>query len=279
MPRLRMNRYLFLRRSVQILILLLFMAGNRYGWPVLRGDLSSSRLFGTVPLSDPYALLQVAFTGTMVGTEALLGGLIVVLFFVTIGGRAFCGWICPLNMVTDLAGSVESTFAIERRHQLLSVSRKARYWTLGLGLVLSSVLGIAAFEWISPVSMLHRGLLFGMGSGWAVIAAVFLFDLVLVRQGFCGHLCPLGGFYSLIGRASIVRVRHDADRCTRCMQCVAQCSEPQVLPMVGKQSAFVSSGECTNCGTCIDVCPDDAMKFGLRFSAKARERAYKEEWP
>ncbi len=268
---LRRNRYLLLRRAVQVLVLLLFAAGNGYGWKVLQGDLSSSRLLGMVPLSDPYALLQVAFTGAVIGTEALLGGLLVVLIFAVVGGRAFCGWICPLNIVTDLAGSVRRAAGFDATPAPLVISRKARYWTLGLGLVLSSVLGIASFEWISPVSMLHRGLLFGMGAGWTVIGAVFLFDLFVVRQGFCGHLCPLGGFYALIGRASIVRVRHDADRCSRCMQCVERCPEPQVLPMVGNRSGFIASGECTNCGRCVDVCPDDAMEFALRLAGTTRQ--------
>ncbi len=271
MPRLSANRYLLLRRTTQVLVLLLFLAGNGYGWGMLQGDLSSSRLFGTIPLSDPYALLQIAFTGTIVGSQALLGGVIIVLFFALVGGRAFCGWICPVNMVTDLAESIRGSAAPAGTPGPIVVSRKVRYWTAGLGLLLSSLLGIAAFEWISPVSMLHRGLLFGMGAGWMVIAAVFLFDLVLVRQGFCGHLCPLGGFYAVIGRTSVVRVRHDVARCTRCMQCLKHCPEPQVLPMVGKRNGFVTSGECTNCGRCVDVCPDEAMHFALRLPGRTRE--------
>jgi len=47
----------------------------------------------------------------------------------------------------------------------MTLTRQTRYWVLGLGLVLSAVLGIAAFERISPISMLHRGVIFGMGAG------------------------------------------------------------------------------------------------------------------
>ena len=68
-----------------------------------------------------------------------------------------------------------------------------------------------------------------MGMGWTLVAAVFLFDVFAVRNGFCGHLCPLGAFYSLIGGSSMVRVRHSKEQCTRCMECVESCPEPQVL--------------------------------------------------
>jgi len=258
----RTYKYLLLRRLLQVSLLLLFLAGNLYGWNILQGNFSSSRLFGIIPLVDPFALLQIMATGTRVSAQALLGGGIIFVFFALFTGRAFCGWICPINMVTDLANVTGQR--IIRHVPGREINRNARYWVMGLSLVLSALLGVAAFEWISPIGALHRGLIFGMGMGWTVIVAVFLFDALVVRNGFCGHLCPLGAFYSLIGRARAVRVVHISDRCTRCMRCIENCPEPQVLPLVGKEDGAVISGECTNCGKCIEVCPDRAMYFGFR---------------
>jgi len=272
MPMIMVNRYRILRRVVQISVLSLFVAGNAAGWTVLQGNLSSSLLFGTVPLADPFALLQILAAGTMVAGQALLGGGIVLLFFAAIAGRAFCGWICPVNIVTDLADTVSGATAGGQWSPRMS--RSTRYWVLGLSLALSALLGIAAFEWISPIGALHRGIIFGMGLGWTSVAAVFLFDVFMVRNGFCGHLCPLGAFYSLAGGRSAIRVFHSAERCSQCMRCVESCPEPQVLPMVGKSDGAVTSGECTNCGRCIEVCPDRAMRFGIR--AQVIDRGPKE---
>jgi len=266
------NRYLVLRRLVQVSILLFFIAGNALGWKVLRGNLSSSRLLDAVTLADPFALLQIFATGTMVSVEAMLGGGIVLVLFAVIGGRVFCGWVCPVNMVTDLAGSLRRAVGDDHSSPALSgfqISRNARYWVLGL--VLSALLGVAAFEWISPISMLHRGVIFGMGLGWTAVLALFLFDLVVLRQGFCGHLCPLGAFYALAGAYGFLRVRHLKDHCTLCGECLKHCPEPQVLPMVGKHNGSVLSGECTNCGRCIEVCAERAMRFGAVSRAKARQ--------
>jgi len=262
MPMIMENRYRILRRMVQISLLLLFFAGNAWGLKVLQGNLSTSMFFGIVPLADPFALLQVFATGTVAAGQALLGGAIVLIFFAAFAGRAFCGWVCPVNMVTDLADTVSGT--IGRGKKPLRLNRNARYWVLGLSLALSAWFGIAAFEGISPIGALHRGVIFSMGMGWTSVAAVFLFDVFVVRKGFCGHLCPLGAFYSLAGRWSMVRVVHSRKQCTNCMRCIESCPEPQVLPMVGKRDGAVTSGECTNCGRCIEVCPDGAMRFGIR---------------
>lgn len=262
MPLIARNRYLVLRRLVQASVLFLFIAGNQWGWKALRGNLSTSRLLDAAPLADPYAVLQIAAAGTIVAGEALLGAVIVFLFFAVVAGRAFCGWVCPLNIVTDAANRLRKRLQFGPGRGALS--RNTRYWVFGMGLALSSLFGIAAFEWISPISMLHRGIVFGMGMGWTAVAAVFLFDLFVQGNGFCGHLCPLGAFYALTTGFSLVRVAHRKEKCTLCMKCIEACPEPQVLPMVGNRTALVKSGECTNCGRCIEVCDDRAMEFTVR---------------
>lgn len=267
MPAFREYKFLVLRRISQISILSLFVAGNMLGWHILRGNLSTSKVLDTLPLADPFAILQIFASRHLVAAETLLGALVIVLFFGLFAGRSFCSWVCPLNMVTDLANWLRKKTGLNVSEKRPLISRKARYWVIFTSLAVSLTTGIAAFEWISPISMLHRGIAFGMGMGWTIIFAVFLFDLFVKRDGFCGHLCPLGGFYSLITHFSLVRVRHSKEKCTLCMRCLAICPEPQVLPMLGKASMPVKSGECTNCGRCIEVCHDNAMKFGIRFSA------------
>ena len=36
-----------------------------------------------------------------------------------------------------------------------------------------------------------RSLVMGFGSGALLILALFLFDLLVVEHGWCGHICPL----------------------------------------------------------------------------------------
>ncbi len=258
-------RYLILRRFTQIGILVLFFGANAWGWKILQGNLSTSEIFGIIPMSDPFAVMQMLVTGVIVATDLLLGVAVTMLFYFLIGGRAFCSWVCPINMVTDSANYLRRVFDIDRAQlQKQPISRNVRYWVLGLSLIVSAVMGITAFEFISPISMLHRGIIFGIGFGWAAIFIIFVFDLLVLKNGWCGHICPLGGFYSILGKFSFIRVHHIEENCTLCMKCKVVCPEKQVLHMIGKESIPVLSGECTNCARCIEVCDDDALKFSIR---------------
>lgn len=258
-------RYLILRRMTQLGLLLLYFGGNAWGWTILRGNLSSSLFLNVVPMSDPYAVLQMLAAGAVLAADLLIGAAVVTIFYMLIGGRAFCSWVCPINMITDAANFLREKLEINRIQGVKQpASRMMRYWVLVLSLIISAVMGITAFEFISPISMVHRGIVFGLGFGWAAMLVIFLFDLFVLKDGWCGHICPLGGFYSLIGRFSLVKVHHDEAKCTLCMKCKVVCPEHQVLHMVGKQSAPVLSGECTSCARCIEVCDDDALEFSIR---------------
>ena len=268
-------KYLVLRRFVQIGLLFLYAMGNYYGWKLLQGNLSSSVLFGVVPLSDPFATLQILATGVMVGVNVVVGAILISLFYGIIGGRAFCSWVCPVNMITDLAAWLRRKLLIDKIERKIWISRNIRYYMIVLALIVSAFSGMTAFEVISPITIFNRNAIsapvygvLGMGVGFLV--AIFLFDLFVVKNGWCGHICPLGGVHSLIGKFSLLRVTHDSQKCTLCMKCKDVCPEVQVLNMIGKRSEDVSQRECTNCGRCIDVCDDDALNFHIRDFLKSK---------
>ena len=267
-----MSKYLILRRITQIGLLVLYFGANAWGWNFLVGNLSSSSLLGVVPLSDPYALLQMFAAGAVLASNVLMGGAIIALFYFVIGGRAFSCWVCPINKITDLANWLRRKLIMNQVAKKPPNSRSVRYWVLALSLVLSFFLGVTAFEFVSPISMVHRGIAFGIGFGWAAALIIFLFDLFVLKNGWCGHICPLGGFYSLLGKVSLIRVKHDSDKCTNCRKCIEVCPENQVLHMINKESIPVLSGECTNCARCIEVCDDDALNFSIRGLSKNKNK-------
>lgn len=255
------HRFLWLRRLSQIGIILLFVGANVYNWNIIVGNLSSAHVLGLFYLSDPHAIIQMFLAGFIVGTDALVGGIIVLLLYGLIGGRAYCSWVCPMNIVTDTALWLRKKLNINEVQFRTPINRNMRYWVLLLGFMLSFFSGVAAFEFVSPVSMLHRGIIFGMGFGKSALLVIFLFDLFVLKHGWCGHICPIGAFYSAVGKFHFIKVQHTVDNCTDCNNCFVVCPEPQVLKIIGKESGAISNNECTNCGRCIEVCDDKALKF------------------
>ncbi|MEW5783106.1 MAG: quinol dehydrogenase ferredoxin subunit NapH [Pseudomonadota bacterium] len=264
------HKWLILRRTSQLGILLLFLVGPWFGWWIVKGNLNFSYTLNTLPLADPYLLLQALMSGQTPEKLGLIGVTIVVLFYLLVGGRSYCSWVCPVNLVTDFAAWLRNRLGLKGGSA--HISRQTRYWILGMTLLVSAATGTIAWEMVNPVSMLHRGLIFGMGLAWAVILAVFLFDLFVMRHGWCGHLCPVGAFYSLIGKFSVMRVRLPRrEACNDCMDCFAVCPEQQVIrpALKGIDGAppVILFANCTNCGRCIDVCSKDVFQFGTRFGA------------
>lgn len=269
-------KWLALRRTAQVAFLALFLAGPWAGVWIVKGTLASSMTLDVLPLTDPLVLLQALAAGHVPAEAAIVGALLVLAGYLLVGGRAYCAWVCPVNPITDVAHWARGRLGVAKGWQ---PARATRYWLLGAILVLSAVSGTVAWEAVNPVTLLHRALLFGGAAAWLLVVALFVFDLLVSRRGWCGFLCPVGAFYGLVGRFSILRVRaRKRDACDDCLACYAVCPEPQVITPALKGAdrgvgPAILSGDCSNCGRCIDVCPQEVFAFGWRFGDRAAAAA------
>lgn len=264
------HRFLILRRLSQLAIFALFLLGPLAGVWVIKGNLSSSLTLGILPLTDPLALAQVLAARHWPEASALTGVAIVIAFYAAVGGRVFCSWVCPVNAVTDGAAWLRQTFKLRTGR---APRADLRYWLLGAVLLACAVTGQAVWEFVNPVSMTQRALIFGGTMAWGATLGVFVFDLLIAPRGWCGHVCPVGAAYALIGHKALLRVAAThASRCNDCADCFAVCPEPQVisLPLKSKGGAspVIADANCTNCGRCIDVCGPDVFRYTHRFDLK-----------
>ena len=265
---IKAHQWLILRRFSQLSILSLFIfspwIAGKYGIWLVKGNLASSLTLDILPLTDPYVLLQSIIAGHWPLLTGFIGAIIVILFYVIVGGRVYCSWVCPINIVTDVAAWLRDNIGIKSG---TTFSRTTRFWILGSTLLLALMTGTIAWELINPVTMVFRGLVFGMGLAWGIILAVFILDFAVSRRAWCGSMCPVGAFYSLLGIKSLLRVDAAArEQCDDCMDCFRICPEPQVIraPLKGADtgiSSVISSSQCTNCGRCIDVCGQGVFNF------------------
>jgi ferredoxin-type protein NapH len=273
------QRWLLLRRASQLLVLSLFLSGPWFGLWIAKGNLASSLTFDLLPLSDPFVLLQSLAAGFMPALSGLLGAALVLVAYNLIGGRVFCAWVCPVNAVTDSAAWLRRRLAIKTGRV---PDAATRYWLLGAVFGLAALSGSLVWETVNPVHLMQRSLIQGLAGALAggmtmtlsVLLLVFLYDLLVASRGWCGHLCPMGAFYGLLGPKGLLRVAaSQRAACNDCMDCFAVCPEPQVIRPALKQDGQVSpvilDRDCTACGRCIDVCAKNVFNFTHRFDQRS----------
>ena len=78
---------------------------------------------------------------------------------------------------------------------------------------------------------------------------------VFIYRPFCKYICPLGAFYGLFQKLSLIRMRVDEEKCVDCGICAGVCGmgvDPRRTP---------NSNECIRCRVCIGACPKHAISL------------------
>jgi Polyferredoxin len=202
--------------------------------------------------------------GYVVGCMGLLG---------TVFGRMICGWACPFGLVQDMLYRIPSPKAAIPEKLALG-----KYLVLLLLVVLLPLtvindfgLGLPWFcTFLCPAGTLEAGIpmlllmpelrpaagilyLYKLG----VLVLVLLWSVASFRP-FCRTLCPLGAFYGLFNRISLIRLKFNADNCTKCGAC------HRICPMGIRVDQSPNSGECIRClRCCTEACQSDALSVEI----------------
>ena len=246
------------RRITQISVVTL-IASPLFGMTFFQGNLAAADLFG-VPLADPLAFMQALIGGKVFVLSYLCSALMVATFYFILGGRSFCGWICPVGLITELGDKLRSRLGSGEVTMSLTASR----YTLGLVLLVVAATGVPLFEVFSPIGIVSRAITFAAFTPLLVLAAILLVEIAVARRVWCRSLCPLGGFYSILARFSPVRIGFIESRCTHCDDCLRVCPVEEVLlPSLKRGAQQVISGDCNRCLACVDCCPARALNVSL----------------
>ncbi len=224
--------------------------------------------------ADPLAMVGVGLAARRL--PAALAWALAIVALTVVFGRVFCGWICPLGTVQELA----SRLLAPRSRRESREANRWRPWYRSKYLVLAFLLAAAAMGslqtgLLDPLSALARGIgalaavAPGRGpvpGGW--LAAGFLLAIVLasrwIPRVFCRALCPLGALLGVFARLALFRIHRSGDACSTCTLCTFACQgadEP-----LGEHRV----GECMVCLECVDPCPEGAIAY--RFLPPLPER-------
>lgn len=138
------------------------------------------------------------------------------LLFALLGGRSFCGAVCPLGAIQDvvLVRPVRVPTGLDHALRLLP------HVYLGLAVLLAAT--GAAFiicEYDPFVAFFRLSGSFNM----LVLGGSLLVVGAFVGRPYCRYLCPYGVLLSLTSRLSRSRVRITPDRCVQCRLCEDSC--------------------------------------------------------
>ncbi len=199
--------------------------------------------------------------------------------------RMFCGYLCPLGTLVDLAD-----WLVGRRAAPLHLGRGGwwrhlRYYVLA-GVMVAAAAGVLVSGFLAAIPVLVRGLAFVLspvqtgamkawylvppvGAGQVVSIALFaaVFGLALLGPRFwCRALCPSGAVFSAANALRLTERKVTA-ACTKCGKCIRACTFDAIRPDFSTRPA-----ECTFCQTCGGACPVGAIEF------TGRSRVLKVGW-
>ena len=261
------------RWIVITIIHLMFFLSFAIDVQMIEGTLSGSRVLG-FHMIDVYTTIQVYLATYHMPINMIIGTTTILLVYLIIGGRTYCSWVCPYGLLSEIGEKLNSVLVKKKIIKARDFDNRVRHIFWAIFLVLSFVSGFLVFETFNVVGILSRFIAYGWSIALVWVLAVLLVEIFYSRRAWCRYICPIGTTYGYIGVVSATRIEWN-DNCDHCMVCHDVCFENQVLEITkakyakqieekGVKTEYISSGDCTLCGRCIDVCHNDALKFDFR---------------
>ncbi|MDY0190144.1 MAG: 4Fe-4S binding protein [Desulfuromonas sp.] len=191
----------------------------------------------------------------------LVVGMVLPILVALLLGRVFCGWICPINYLSELSDRLRHSVTGKKEiRDRWILPRWLLWWALVGELLVTMVVGAPVFVFLSPPGLVGRELMrvvffHTIAVEALVVVAVLLMNL-LTRRFYCRYFCPLGGLLSLLARRRHLQVVINPTSCKHCGRCDAAC--PLALE---PQNGGGEYSQCLNCGACVDACPQESLTF------------------
>ena len=187
----------------------------------------------------------------------LLAGLMIagacLLFFMAVAwGRVWCGFACPQSIWTwlfirieDLTEGRASLRARQEGQALRGLPLMRRVLKHLLWILLATLTALTFTGYFIPIrDMLADASQLQLSTGitgWIVIMAALTYaNAGLVREKICLHACPYSRFQGVMFDRDTLTVSYDKAR-----------GEPRA----NRRNADANSGDCVDCGLCVQVCP------------------------
>lgn len=225
---------------------------------------------GTCPIGAVQAVIgssKFQFAYYITGFLIFLGVLL---------GRLICGFLCPFGWLQDLIHKIPGKKLSTKKLRPL---RFLKYgilivFVILLPLLMTNDIGMGdpyfckyicpqgVIEGAIPLALANvsiRGALGKLFAWKSVISITVILLSWLFYRPFCKWICPLGAFYSLFNRVSLLGIQVDAGKCASCGKCQRICG------MDVDVTKTPNHAECIRCGKCMRFCPTGAIRYRYGF--------------
>lgn len=232
---------------------------------------------GACPIGSFQAVVgssRFGFSYYITGFLILLGVLL---------GRFICGFLCPFGWLQELLHKIPSKKLSTKKLKPLTY---LKYIILLLAVVLLPALAVndvgmgdpffckyicpqGVLEGAIPLSLVNEGIRAALGTLFVqklfILFAVVALSILFYRP-FCKWICPLGAFYALLNKISLLEIKMDEQKCVSCGKCAASCK------MDVDVRKTPNHAECIRCGKCITACPAEALCFHYGFGSSHKKK-------
>lgn len=170
--------------------------------------------------------------------------LVVVMSFVL--GRTFCGFVCPIGAVQEIAYKAP-TWKFKLGYGKAMQAFRALFFLALIVLALGFSLGLLNYLGIKEFFSFYLASIFF----WSFV--VLLVISIFIYRPFCRLLCPYAVFLSLASYRNVLRLRRNS-KCIECKRCERACPTGESLRSSNKT-------ECYMCLRCVDSCPKGAIDY------------------
>jgi polyferredoxin len=198
-------------------------------------------LAGFVFLAPIMPLELGGIVNVISGASILTPGIIVigaVILVTLLVGRTFCGQICPVGSLQELAYEVPVKKFVIRHTEILELVR--------LAVFLATVIAAIYLIDLMAITGLYDLFSLTISAGLVIAAGIILLAAFLYRP-VCRIICPFGVLFSLFAEFSLFRLKR-TETCIHCKKCEKACP----ARTAGEET---SKRECYLCSRCKDACP------------------------
>ncbi|MBZ0157866.1 MAG: 4Fe-4S binding protein [Alphaproteobacteria bacterium] len=252
------------------------------------GSLSGSSACQYLRLIDVFAFLE-SLAASRDFTVYALTAVLPVAGLYLVFGRAFCGWLCPMDFLYEIVEALKvrrnmppiSIVSAKTHARISSLFPKIGCGVAGVFLLASFLAHIPLFSnYFSHLTHFFRFLtgavffvfalpvegtvlLFSAGG----IAALLLLECVCPRL-WCRALCPVGRTYGLFNKISLLRLSFTEEgECGECNLCDQKCYM-QVKIARHIDQPGIRDMNCIYCGRCMDACATKGRLIKMKFGRK-----------